>query len=456
MTVSKEEGVPVSNDTKLYFRDAGQDQLNAAQMQRENDTRFGEGAYEAERIKQEAIDRATADHAAVQADREQMVRQRLAEIDAFNRDANAKVQSPTEIWEDKSALAKVVGAIASGLHGFANRGNGSINPVDAAIQQEANTQIKNRELAGNRARSHERLYGLHLDALKDQDLAIDATKKGLFENALTILDKERIRKGIADTDPNYLNVRADILSRLGDLTNKMQVQEWGKKQSQYQEVYRPPQVVGAGMASGKNPMEGKELIYLPPSLSNGVDGAAIAVPKDSHKDLATKIGAAVAIAQFNEEGMKNLDIMDKSAAIMRSPDATAQQRLDAMSRFRGAMAENQEKAMQKSSYLSKTLGEGVQRDPEFERAMKYEAHMTATDWATTNTASLRERLQAQNNMLAKAAAKEASAHGGEVVQMGYQQTPNGLVPAPRYTGQPYTPPAVMPTMKRVMPGDKTQ
>lgn len=374
-TVTHQEGVPVPAGARKAYQAAFAGDEQAAAMRHDIDQQYGRGAYQAELQRQQAISDAQADHAAIQAQRQQVVEQRLRTIDEANKAANAKISSPEDIWESRGAFARVLGAIASGLGGLSARDQGGRNMVDesiqAGIQAEINAQVANKQGAQHNAAAAERLLGLHLDALKDQDLAVDAAKKGLLENTLSLLEQERLRKGIADTDPNYLGVRDDILRSMGDLSNKMQIQEWGKTTREHKDVFAKPQLIGGAPKAGKE--QQFHVITIPASDKTGEKEIHVAVPEHVYNQLAPMQGATNGLVSLNNQALE----ARKKLREVTSPSFVLSHPIDAASQAATLRQELTQLQLKRVHLEQKADDEGVTKDADFRQAMSMGIDYTA-------------------------------------------------------------------------------
>jgi len=441
-------GRPVPEEAQRAFGAATALQLEGADRQAAADRDFYTQVRNAQATKLRAAEDAATQHARVQAERDAEVKRRLAEIEALNTEAGAAID-PNKFWNDRGAAARVFGAIAIGLGEYASKMTGgpntALNMIDAGINREIQTQLQNRQIAGQKVTRKERLLDLHLARLNDQDKAIEATKLAYYDNVLGQIDQFAAENKARVSEANLLGLKGAILEKRGELVNKMGLQEMDDVQRSYSETWRPAQFAGGGAApAGK--MDGYELIPVPASDRTSEKNALIAVPKGSHEKLGAVVGATNTLVGINQEALERVQ------AIRKDIEAAKRGEAGAVSRIQSNRKLLEDLAQRKASYLSSSEGQGVLKEAEFDRAMS--DRVLFTDWWEPGV-DVEKRIQAQNNSLTGAAGRMIQGYGGQRVRMAYTRDRNGaLQPTPLFTGQVYTPPAVGPEMGAVEAPEK--
>jgi hypothetical protein len=443
LTTQAHMGRPVPEGAKSAFETSAAMQLQAADKQASADADYYNQVRNAQALRMKAADDAATRHAAVQANRDAIVKQRLGEIEQLNTQASAAID-PEKFWNDRGAAAKVIGGIAIGLGGFGDRllgrENGALKIIESGINREIQAQLANRQQAGQAVARKERLLDLHLARLGDEDKAVDATKLALYDNVLGQMDQYAAENKSRVSQAALLNTKAGILEKRGELLNKMGIQETDDVNRAYTEQYRPAQYAGGGgTPAGK--MDGYELIPVPASDRTAEKNAMIAVPKGSHEALSKIVGATNTLVGINQEALERIQSIKKDIGPAKSGDVEAIKRIQANRKLLEDLGQR------KASYLSSSEGQGVLKESEFDRAMT--DRVMFTDWWKPGV-DVEKRIQGQNNSLTGAAGRMVQGAGGQRVRMAYTRDKNGaLQPTPLFTGQVYTPGAVGPEMAPV-------
>jgi hypothetical protein len=451
MTTQVHEGRAVPGESKQAFAGSTALQLEGAQKQADADRGYYEHVRDTQAQRMRATEDAQVQHARVQAERDAMVKKRIADIEALNAQASAEID-PNKFWHDRGAGAHALGAIAIGLGELGSRLSGggrntALDIIESGINQEIQAQIQNRQLAGQKASRAQTLLDLHLSRLGDQDKAIDATKMALWDNVAMQLDAFKSNHAAQISEANLLNMQAGILEKRGELVNKIGLQEADDINKQATQKWHNPVMAGGAAGSPAGKMDGYELVPVPASDQTSEKGKYIAVPKDTHAKLAEKVGATNVLIGINSDALKRLEQIRKDRAIVLGGKADLAERTEAVKRITANRDHLTDLANKKASYLSTDEGQGVNRDPEFARAMKDRVHFN--DYWTTGDGIIK-RIQAQNNALAGATGRMIQGAGGQEVRMAYTKDKNGaLQPTPLFTGKPYAPPPVMPEADEV-------
>lgn len=444
-TVQVHQGRDVPQEAKRAFNAGTGYAVEGAEKQAAAERAYGSAVFNQTATRLRATEDAMAEHQRVQAERDQMVRTKLAEIEAFNAQAAAEID-PNKYWHDRGALAATLGIIGIGLgeaaKAYGVQGNAALQQIEAGINREVEAQWKNRQLAGQRAQHAQTLLGAHLDRLKDADKAIDATKLALWDNVAAHVDAAAAQRGIDMADANLLKMKEDIAFKRGEVLNKMGLQETDDVNKQATETWH--NATYAGGAGQKPPsMEGYELIPVPASDQTSEKNKLIAVPKGSHQKLAEVVGATNTIININKDALQRIQEIDRDMALVKSGKdvVPATQRIVANRKTLNDLAQR------KASYMSSAEGQGVLKEAEFDRAMSDRVHFN--DYWTLG-ATVQKRIQAQNNGLAGAAGSMVRGAGGQEVRMAYSVDKNGYrQPTPIFTGKMYAPAPVSPEMDPV-------
>lgn len=449
-TTQVHQGRDVPLEAKRAFNASTDYAVRGAEKQAEAERGYGAAIFNQTATRLRATEDAMAEHQRVQAERDHMVRQKLAEIESFNAQANAEID-PNKFWHDRGALAMGLGAIAIGLgeaaKAYGVQGNAALSIIENGINREVETQWKNRQLAGHRADRAQNVLSMHLDRLKDQDKAIDATKAALWDNITAQVDAAAAQKGIDMADANLLNIKAGIAEKRGELLNKIGLQEADDINKQATSTWHNPVYAGGGAGKGPPSMEGWEMIPVPASDQTSEKNKLIAVPKDTHAKLAGIVGATNTIIGINNEALERIKEIEADKKIALGSGASVAERTAATQRIVANRKVLTDLAQKKSSYISSSEGQGVLKEEEFKRAMDDRTHFN--DYWTMGS-TVQKRIQAQNNSLAGSAGRMVQGAGGQEVKMAYSVDQSGYrKPTPIFTGKVYTPPPVSPELAPV-------
>jgi hypothetical protein len=185
-------------------------------------------------------------HADVQQRRDAEVRSRIDEIESMNAELQKGID-PEHFWTSRPAWARVLGAISIGLGSVGGGQNPALAIIESAIDRDMDAQRSNlgrkQKIIGNKMD----ILNLHKERLKNEDAAIEATRLGYYDATLRQLDAFKAEHGIADNDPRYMEMKADILKNRGNTLNKL----WYMGQAEITASYRGPQVVGGGGGQGQ-------------------------------------------------------------------------------------------------------------------------------------------------------------------------------------------------------------
>lgn len=443
MTAQVHQGRNVPEESKVAFSAATGKQLEGAELQRNADRQYYEHVRDNQALRMQATEDARVQHARVQAERDAMVKRRLAGIEALNAEAAAKI-SPSKYWHDRGAAASAVGAIMVGLGSLASRLSGGPNTtlqiIENGINREIDAQVKNSQIAGQNSQRAQVLLQMHLERLGDMDKAIDATKLALWDNVAQQVETYKADHAAQISEANLANVQAGILEKRGEVVNKIALQETDDvNKSATQRWHNATMVGGTGGGAGSS-MEGYEIIPVPASDQTAERGQMIAVPKGVHGKLAEAVGFTNAIVGINQDALQRIERLKKDIPKAAKGDAEAFKRVQANRKTLEDLAQR------KASLTSQAEGQGVLKEAEYDRAMK--DRVMFNDWWKPGFDT--KQIQAQNNGLVGAAGRLVQGAGGQRVKMAYKRTANGeLQPHPLFTGQPFTPAPTGPEMDEV-------
>jgi hypothetical protein len=427
-TTQAHMGRAVPEEAKRAFGAATEMQLAGADQQASADRDYYNHTREAAAAKMRATEDAATEHARVQAERDEMVRQRLEEIESFNAEAGAQID-PDKYWNDRGALARVIGAIATGLGevGSKMRGgpNTTANIIEAGINREIQAQLSNRQVAGQKAQRAERLLDLHLDRLGSKDKAIDATKLALYDNVLGQMDQYAAENKMRVSEANLLNVKAGILEKRGELYNKMSLQETDDINKQYTEQYRPAQFAGGG---GGSKYEGPQhIITIPASDGTKEKATRVAVDASVFKELTSLQGNVNALVAMNKQALQLRTELREALSPEQTKKhghlgsaeriATLRKQLRGLNDDRAQLAE---KAKDPNSAV---------REPEFERALAGGVDYTAGLLGHNSTVSgdVEKLIEGNSNMAERVADAKIRGVTGQVVRHAIDRDANGII-----------------------------
>jgi hypothetical protein len=369
-------GKPVPAEAKAALGAAAGLQIEAAGQQREAD----KALYKQQRGIAEATMAANADaaakHARIQQERDQIVRSRLAEIENLNK--QAQVQS-TDMWSDKAAAAQMIGTLFSALTAVgvaavgARRGSMAeslgrsavgepMQIMDAAINRDIDAKLRARKSAGEQAGKQAGLLGLHLDQLRDQDKAVEATRLAYYDNILQQAEVMKADHASQVSDAAYNNLVADVLTRRADTVRTIAAQEANDVHQSFTQKWHAAQLLGSSGNASPGIRQTERVITVPASDMSGEKKIHVAVPHEAYTDLEKMAGATGALAKADRDA---LALRRKAREILSGPiDGTTAKKL-ATVRNELTMLQNQ-----RISTEQKANGEGVTRDNDFKHAME--------------------------------------------------------------------------------------
>ena len=383
--------------------------------------------------------RASADaqtaHADVQARRDAEVRSRLDEIEQVNQQAATQID-PGKFWKDRGTFATVIGTIAQALGQasatLTHTQNGAGAIIDSAINRDIAAQLENRKGLQDKSKGLTSLLGMHLDRFKNEDMAIDSTKLGYYDNVLQQMEAYKADNQGRVSDANFARLEGDLLKRRADAANRLYLQGQNDVAETYR--YRPPQVYG-GTGGGALPDTGNTI-----ALSDGTSWD-LGDSKDANEGRQRIINAQK-VQKIND---RILQIRKETYELDQTDPP-----------YMANMSELETLSSQKGPLMQKTLDGSVLRESEQERYQKVDAKATTglgriahaasgvpgvdryvkAEWAAAD-ATIRE----QQRLMLEFERLEASGAGGKQVKRVYTHDQQGRKqPGIIYTGRNAAPP----------------
>lgn len=442
-SVQVREGKMVPQTAKSAYDAMTEYEVGAAEKERDAVKAFQQNVYDTNTLRMEANDQAIKDHARVQAEREALVKQKLAQIEQTNADAAADID-PDKYWTDRGALSRVIGGLAVALGAFGSSLSGGPNAaltiIENAINRDIDAQKANRAGKVKKGEGQMKLLDLHEEALGSQDKAIEATKMGLWDNANSQLQRYAAKHGIDMADANYQKLMAGIAERRGESQNKLGIQEQADITKQSTQTWRDAAYSYPGGGAGKaDKHEDDPVVAVPASDSTGDKTRYVRVPKDVHPKMVETMSAISGALERNKAA---LELRTKYAEAAKKRDRTA---MVSIYKDLKNLTEDQAVAVLKAGDPTSAA-----RDPEVERVLKSGVDFTTGidpdfDFAAGNSkyqkwrvgdVELRTRRHS-NNMLRFGDAKLRGANGEEVKWAIGRDAEGRPVRKYESTGMPY-------------------
>ena len=437
MVTSKHQGKAVPEEARRALGASTNLELDAAGKERDAAQTYYQNTKDLYAAHMKATDDARVAHEAVQAKRDAIVNQRLAQIDALNKQAQGK---PEDLWTDRAALAGLIGAIATGVGLASGSAGGALAGVTAGnmmqgyINQDINAKLRAQKQAGERADQVKDLLGLHLQQLGQEDKAIDASRLAYYDNVLQQMEMYKAGHTAQVSEAKYNAVRADILARRADTVNKLHAQETDDVNQQYTEHWHNAQVVGGvgsdGFAGAHEP---GHTVVLPPSDATGGKSVRVGVKEQETAQRLQKEAAYVGrLTDINNRAIE-LRAQVKEAA--KAPSLKSAQ--TAANARRELLRLEQEK----SKLISSRDFQGVLKESEYFRTMDLEVGLTGVDiLGDTN-----KQLRRENEHMTKGLQQSVKAASGSVVKQGFVRDKYGALKKVQLeTGKFYEPEVVAP------------
>lgn len=432
----------VSPEIRGMYGQAAKGELQAAEGMSEAQKGYYSAVKDARGLMMQAESDAAAQHKAVQAKVQQSVADRMARIDRINDEVNAGAGA----LKDPGALATIVGAIATGLGAFGARWTGGVNQGAAAIEAGINRQIAALKEKRNVAAEHANLLKIHLDQLGSEDMAVDATKKGLYQNALTLIDQEADRLGVNQADPKLIAMKSAVLGKYAALGQTLNEKDYGHETYSTSTMWHDPKVIG-GPAAGKKSEQPTHVLTV--SEGDGLPGdpkagrmVHVAVPKESYEKLQEMVGMESALRGLDMEALKTRAQLREAAT---TGYVAKHGHLESMQRRATLEAELKQKQIDRMKVKEHALAGGVVTKADAENAGIFDVDYTKGVYGHNLPWQADTDKQIQNSMKsAHGIVKNAiTGAGAEVVLPGESAGP-GKPMQWQYTGKRYDPTKVAP------------
>jgi hypothetical protein len=441
--VDVHEGRPASPEVRKAYGLAAGAEMTAAEKEKEAAKQYYGHVRDLQAAQLKANEDARIAHATTQAEREQMAQQRIAHIEALNKEAQG---NPEDLWNDRAALAKVIGLFAtiggalSGNMMAAISGAVFARGLNAAIDQDIAAKLQTRKSAGQAADREMDLLKMHEQHLGDKDKAIEATRLAYYDNLLQQLEVYKAEHNIAEADPRALKAQGVILTERAKTENLLNLQ--GQNDIKHKDVqkYAAPQVVGGGGATGG---------ARPPNLV--VDPTTKRAYAFGSAERANK-------AQETVEGYTKLKDMNNELLQLRKEyralGASVTDRFtdpDKWERGQRLLRSIDDLTESKIKTMSQSEDKSVVREAEHERAVQAQGGgrrglgLSATSPSISAPgapweAGHDEVLERQNKRFDRSISTAIESGGGDEVRKGFSFDAKGnLVPTGQYTGRTAAP-----------------
>ncbi len=432
-------GKMVSPEVKQAYGAASGLQLEGAGIEHDANAELFKQQHAVQLTKIAASDQARLDHQRIAEDRDRMVADRLGQIEDLNKQAQGK---PEDMWGSGHIFARVVGTLLSGV-GVATMlagGRGGIIPgiaaatvggtINSLITEDIETKLRAQKGAAAQAKRQTDLLGLHLDAMKDREKAVDATKLAYYDNVLQQLDGLKMGPyGEHINDAKFLQVQGGILEDRAKTAERIQTKEQSDIQRESVAKMAAPKFAGGGAGAG--------LKDIPNTITLS-DKTTWELGSSPESQKAHERIVAMQKLQTLNDRIKEL----RGQAYKLDPFKDHEE-------YAGIYAELEDKGSQKAPLMSQALDGSVLRDAE--RTEMYKKNVKATEglgvpgvpysnkvpvYSKAQQGAADRVLSSQQSLWHDAQKTEASAAGGRQVQRGYVSDENGnLRPVGKYTGR---------------------
>jgi len=427
--------------------------LDSAEIRREANQRLFSQEEQAAQLKLAASDSAATKHAALQQEQDAAVRDRLSQIESLNKQASTKSEN---LWTD-GGLGRLLGFLFTtlGAVGIATGGGskssiglglGSMASggyINGLIDNDINTKMQERKMAGEQAKRQTDLLGLHLDNFKSRGAAIDATKLAYYDTVLNEMEIYRAKHRGEVNEGNFRDLQANLLDDRRKIEHGLYLNGIDEQQTEDVSKMRPPQVVGGGGGAGTAQARPEHLVVLP-------DGSTATFPKEVIGDAIKTIDGYTNLIRMNEDilekrqeirelGASYIDIVadpKKYAhmrALQRQIDDTVESKIKIMSKSEDRSVVHE---AEKEAAILKQSG-GV-------RGLGMTANETINPFGAAYEKGHDEMIQNQIKRANAAAYGFVRAGGGSLVNRGFGVNAQGhLIQTGEFTGQDLTPPEGM-------------
>lgn len=386
METEVKEGVPVPEGAQVAIQSAMGHGIAAAQKEHAANEAYAAGVRDITAAHLQGTSDAIAQHQAVQAQRDQIVNAKLAQIEDLNRQAQVQ---PGDIWGDKQNQARVIGTLISVLLGvgvgIASGGGrqggrlgipagltafgSGMKTVDAAIERDIEYKFKMAERAGANAKAAQGLLATQLDVLGDKDKAIDAQKLAYYDDIKQQIELLKAQHGAGISDAKMSAAMQDLENKYADTLNNLAKQEHGTITHSFTQKWEEASTVGGTPAGGFAPgiREDERVLTIPASDKTGERSVDVAVPKEVYAKLSGIQGATNELVALNNEALgERKKLRDVAKAVMEGKMSKSDAAVEAATIRRTL----QKLQLKRVHVEQKADDEGVTRDADLKQAMK--------------------------------------------------------------------------------------
>lgn len=318
MAATVHQGKPVPQAAKDAYSSANEARLAGAQKERDAEKEYYKGVVDTQVARETAYEDASRSRARIQAERQQLVQKKLAEVDALNKEASAAID-PDKAWGGLGG--RIVGALAMGLGAAGAALTGTQNWGQQAVMATVNARIDamKAERAGKRAQAQGalNLVDVYRQKFGDDEKAVDdALRLYLLKNVDGQLDRLAAQRGVDRADAKYLQIKGDLASMQGDIQNRMALQEEDDITKQATQRWHNASYAGGGLTA---PGSKDENVVRVPGFKDSESPTFVKVPKEARHDLEKQWGIAQQYAQMNNDAL-NVRKEIRSVGVPSSPD----------------------------------------------------------------------------------------------------------------------------------------
>ena len=357
-------GKPVAPGVRQALGEAGNLRMTAAGQERDANAQLFQHEHDAALMRLQAGESAAAQQQQLQAERDQMVSARLAEIETLNKKAQG---NPEDLWSAPHVFGRMAGFLflTLGTVSMATGGKGGVAPgiamgmagkfVDGLINQDIQHKVDERNQAGKAAGRQINLLHLHEERMGNQAKAINATKLAYYDNVLQQMEAYKADHQGQVNEANYNNLQAQILKEQADTFNTLGKQEQADVTDKIHNKYRQAQTLG-GSAGGPH----KE----PDFVTTTPNGVSYSFPSKEAKD---KYDAHVAEVQRLMRMNDKISILRDKARALPTTDYSQREVI---------MGQLNELEQAKLKGIESASKQGVLREGEYPRAQEMTGHAT--------------------------------------------------------------------------------
>lgn len=445
------EGIPVAPEIQQAYGQAEGLKQRAANVEHEAIVGLQPQIEAMERQKLAAVDRARVEHQVLADERNEVVQDRMQQIEQLNKAAQGK---PEDLWNSGTAFARVIGTLLSAV-GFVTAAKGGRGAalgmgamaagsiLNGLVNEDINSKREARKGAADQAKRETDLLHLHEQNFKDRDQAIDATKLAYYDNILQ--NMEALKAGPYAQQINeakFLQLQGNLLNERAQLAERIQTKETAQIQGESVAHMTKPQLLGGG--GGAPRKEPGNIVTF--------NGTSYAMPNEKQQN------EAIAKIQSRQQLIRvGNDIQQLRAEAMTIDPVKDWAKYDAV------LARLNEAEQTKLNLISVAEGQGVIREGEYKRAQETTGYATtglgraervgAKRLADMHFAAGNAVNQQQIERWTKELQQVPAEAGGKIVREGYQRNPQtgSLEPVADYTGQNTAPqPGLAPAGSKAM------